>query len=127
MSRTYYSPTRDIIIAAIKEAGPMSSAQLVEYTGLSRRSIDSAVHFARYAKPKKLLYIRSYIRNYQTRGKPAPVYNVGSNKDNPPPASDRAADRRRYNEKMRALTRLKDQKRRQGVTLHPWLQQLMAA
>lgn len=120
------APTRDIIIAAIKEAGPMSSAQLVEYTGLSRRSIDSAVHFARYGSQGKLLYIRSYIRNYGTRGKTAPVYNVGSNKDKPAPASDRKADRQRYAEKMRAVIRLKDQKRQHGAVMHPWLQLLAA-
>lgn len=127
MPRNYHSPTRDIIIAAIKEAGPMSSAQLVEYTGLSRRSIDSAVHFARFGAQRKLLYIKTHIRNYGLRGKPAPVYNVGARKDAEPPASDRAADRRRYAEKMRAVVRLRDQKRQHGKTLHPWLQQLMAA
>lgn len=119
MPRIYATPTADKIIALLKDQGEsMSAKEISEALNIERKSINSAI---RTAKARRLMYIDSYRHNYGTQGKPAPMYWLGDMPDARAPAKNIKADKKRWADKMRVVTRLKDRIRR-GKAQDHWMQ-----
>lgn len=77
--------SKNRVLAAIEEGGPMSSIELAEYLGWHISFARSAVAYCRKKEPK-VLYIKSYSRN-EDHGKlyPRAVYALGDLPDHPKP------------------------------------------
>lgn len=78
----------------------MSAQQLANHLGRNRKSIDSAIRYAR--RPgESWLFVIDHDRHIGTRGKPSPIYAVGCFEDDPTPKVDREGTYQRYAEKFK--------------------------
>lgn len=116
--------TREAILAAIAEDGPMTAAELTEATGKTRRAIDASINAMR-EHGTKFLRITSYRRQRGRGGREATVYGLGPGPDAKRPALDTPEEAKarqaRYREKNRTLLRLRMHRRRRGQ-VNPFLQ-----
>lgn len=111
--------TRWAIQKAIDEDGPLAAVEMTEATGLTRKSINGAVHLMR---KKKMLHIVDWKRNLGTGGVFAPIYANGDGPDKPKPKLDPVKEaQQRYREKMRQVSRAK-LKLKRGKEPNRWLQ-----
>jgi len=115
---------RNAIIEAIRNEGPMTSAELSEYLDVSRPRISGAIVIMR-EYGTKFLRIVGYRRQRGTGGREAPIYALGPGTDAPRPVMNSLEENRkrqaRYRKKYRLILRLRTQQRRKGV-VNPFLQ-----
>lgn len=115
---------RDAILAAIREHGPMTAAEIAETTGKKRSAIDSALVAMR---KRGSFYVRvsGYRRQIGGAGIAAGIFALGPGKDVPREDLGGKEGHRqrneRYREKNRMVIRAKTAIRR-GVTLNPFSQ-----
>lgn len=116
--------TRNAILAAIREHGPMTVAELVEVTGKTRHSIDAAIINMR-ERGTEFLRVKGYQRQVGNGGIAASIYDLGPGKDaKRPDLSTIEAHRERqarYRDKNRAVINARTNARR-GRPINPFLQ-----
>lgn len=87
--------TRDAITAALKECGPMTVPELVEYLGWSRNRVDACITTARENHPGKFFRIVRYRNQAGIQGREAAVYAAGPGPDAKRPEFDAEHQRER--------------------------------
>ena len=113
--------TRNAILGVLKAEGAMSAAEITERTGLTRKSIDGAIHAMRKLN---LLHIVDWSRNFTTGGCWGAVYAHGEGFNKPKPAVNaRKEAQERYRIKMREVIRRKTKARR-GSERNIWMEML---
>ncbi len=115
--------TRDAITAALKECGPMSVSELVEYLGWPRNRVDSCITTARSNHPGKFFRIVRYRKQVGVQGRDAAVYAAGPGPDAQKPVVDRAyqqARAHRYYLNNRAMWAASRKRRTGQGTASPW-------
>jgi hypothetical protein len=132
MARTYATPTRDAVLALLRqraedegEVVPMSAADLADCLEMHRKAIDACIRHCRLPGKPKLLYIAKYKRA-EGRGKWAPLYAVGDLPDkNPPRRIPHKVRNREYRARNPVIVRAKD-RARHGTPVDHWADQLRA-
>ncbi|RQO83530.1 hypothetical protein [Acidovorax sp. FJL06] len=115
--------TRDAITAALKECGPMTVPELVEYLGWPRTRVDSCITTARENHPGKLFRIVRYRKQVGIQGREAAVYAAGPGPDAQRPAFDaehHLEAKRRYYRGNRAIWAAKRKARTGQRAASPW-------
>lgn len=115
--------TRDAITAALKECGPMSVSELVEYLGWPRNRVDACITTARSNNPGKFFRIVRYRKQVGVQGREAAVYAAGPGPDAQRPAFDgdhQQARAHRYYLSNRAIWSARRKTRTGQGTASPW-------
>lgn len=113
---------RDAIVAALREFGPMSAAEISEATGLPRGKVNGSLTLARASHPGQFFRIVRWQLQVGRKGRETPIYAAETGKDARRPAFDdahrKAASQRNYraNRARRAALR----KQRSGISASPW-------
>lgn len=91
----------DMLLAALIAYGPMTAKDLVEQLKLTRRSVDSAIHYAKVRN--KRMHISNW-RRPEHQGALAPLYSFGPGVDaeRPKPLTGKQINKK-YRAKNRAL------------------------
>lgn len=96
----------DLVFAAIKQCGPMTMAEVMDYTGLAKQSVSRAFCDLVRETPrrKKRAYIKDWVYDHEgQRRYPRAVYAVGGGKDKPKPREPKEDIQRRHRQKKRML------------------------
>jgi|GEM_PF-1926201 len=115
--------TRDAITAALKECGPMSVMELVEYLGWSRNRVDACITTARENHPGKFFRIVRYRKQVGIQGREAAVYAAGPGADAKRPtfgAEHQLERKRRYYLSNRAQWAARRKARTRQGPASPW-------
>lgn len=115
--------TRDTITAALKECGPMTVLELVEYLGFTRTKVDGCITQARANHPGRFFRIVRYRKQVGIQGREAAVYGAGPGPDAPRPAFDDAHKREikhRHYQGNRALWAARRKSRTGRGAANPW-------
>lgn len=115
--------TRDAITAALKECGPMTVQELIEYLGWPRNRVDACITTARADHPGKFFRIVRYRKQVGVQGREAAVYAAGPGPDAPRPAFDdvhRREVKQRYYLGNRAIWAAKRKSRTGQGAASPW-------
>lgn len=96
------APTRDKLLAALRECGPMTAAELAEYTGMHRGAVNGAINGWRESNPRRFFAIVDWRRPVGNGGRMAPVYRAGPGRDVPAPVIDKVAAARLYSQRYKA-------------------------
>lgn len=116
--------TRNAIVAALREHGPMTATELAETLAMTRSAIANAVQKARAHGNRTYLYITAWRRPIGHGGAVAPVYDVGPGEDVRRPTIGPKARKlydQRYERSHRAERRIASALRR-GSTVNPFKQ-----
>jgi len=116
--------TRDAIIQALRDCGPMTAVEIAQHLGVPRHRVESAIVTARKNWPGRYLRVIRYRQQTGVSGREAAVYSASRGPDAPRPSFDRAASRHAYYLRNRAILAVERQ-RRKGVQA-TWLTGLMA-
>lgn len=113
---------RDAIVAALREFGPMSAAEISETTGLPRGKVNAALTNARASHPGRFFRVSRWQLQVGRKGRETPVYAAAPGKDADRPTFDeehrKAANRRNY--RANRARWAAQRKRRAGVATSPW-------
>lgn len=108
-------PSRNAVIAAIKEHGPMTCAEVAEALGWPHSRAHETIANARRWQPGKVFRVVRY-RKTMGKGKDPSVYAVQAGPDVPRPVIDRKARRkeidRRYQRKNQAIINARERAER---------------
>jgi hypothetical protein len=115
--------TRDAIIQALRDCGPMTAVEIAQHLGVPRHRVESAIVTARKNWPGRYLRVIRYQQRTGVSGREAAVYSASRGPDAPRPVFDPRQGKRDYYQRNR--TRLAvDRQRRRGAQAN-WLSGLV--
>ena len=116
--------SRDAVTAALREHGPMNSADIADVLGWPQSRVNSTLSTARRDHPGKFFRVIRTVMRQGSRGRDAPVYSASPGPDAPRPPMDAAYHRQRnqrYYQQNRARILCRIRASRQGVqAASPW-------
>lgn len=113
--------TRTAVLELLAEEGPMTAREIAEQLGVHHRAVASSIRLARETQPGQVFAIVDWRPTRGRGGAIAPVFHAVARPDAPRLKIDPMDRRRRYNQKVAGLVRLR-QRIKRGHSINPWLQ-----
>lgn len=114
---------RELAIRTLREHGPMSKAELIEFLGPIGKAAARAIATARHERPGEFFRIVRYERQRGRAGREIPIYSHAGGQDSPRPdlsGREHARERQaRYYQANRKLV-LERFRARRGKPINPW-------